>query len=293
VENTIILDQKPISSTNQHGMLQRIIPSSGESIPVIGIGSWKKFDVGDHAADRKNLSKILELMGEHKARLIDSSPMYGRSEQVIGDLTNETGLSDKFFYATKVWTNGREAGIEQMKDSLRKMKRKVMDLIQIHNLVDWQTHLKTLRQWKAEGRVRYIGITHYTTSSHPDLERIIERETLDFIQVNYSIATRNAEKKLLPLAMDRGVAVIINEPLEKGTLFDKTRKMELPSWATDQGIQTWADFFLKYIISHPAITCVIPATSNPSHMEDNLIAGEGYLPGEEDRKNMLEYFERL
>ena len=274
-------------------MLQRIIPSSGESIPVIGIGSWKKFDVGDHAADRKNLSKILELMGEHKARLIDSSPMYGRSEQVIGDLTNETGLSDKFFYATKVWTNGREAGIEQMKDSLRKMKRKVMDLIQIHNLVDWQTHLKTLRQWKAEGRVRYIGITHYTTSSHPDLERIIERETLDFIQVNYSIATRNAEKKLLPLAMDRGVAVIINEPLEKGTLFDKTRKMELPSWATDQGIQTWADFFLKYIISHPAITCVIPATSNPSHMEDNLIAGEGYLPGEEDRKNMLEYFERL
>lgn len=201
-------------------MLQRIIPSTNELLPVIGIGSWKRFDVSNDSPVRENLKQVLQLMHDHKSTLIDSSPMYGRSEQVIGDLTNEIGLADKFFYATKVWTSGREAGVRQMKESMQKMKRKVMDLIQIHNLVDWQTHLKTLRQWKAEGLVRYIGITHYTTSSHARLEEIIQKEKIDFVQFNYSIATRNAEKKLLPLATDKGVAAIINEPLEKEDCFN-------------------------------------------------------------------------
>ena len=274
-------------------MLRRTIPSSGETIPAIGIGSWIQFDVSALSSDREDLKKILALMNEQKATVIDSSPMYGRSEQVIGELTHETGLAEEFFYATKVWTSGKEAGIQQMKDSMQKMRRSSMDLMQIHNLVDWQTHLKTLRQWKAEGIIRYLGITHYTTSSHPQLEGIIRKEPLDFVQLNYSILTRNAEKTLLPLAMDKGIAVIINEPLEKGRLFEKVRNKSLPSWAAEYDIKNWSAFFLKYIISHPAVTCVIPATSNLVHMKDNLSAGEGSLPDEKARKKMKEYFDDL
>jgi diketogulonate reductase-like aldo/keto reductase len=274
-------------------MLQRIIPSTGEALPVIGIGSWLQFDIGNNLSERQDLKQVLTLMHQHGARLIDSSPMYGRSEEVIGELTNETGLADKFFYATKVWTNGKEAGIRQMKESMQKMKRSEIELMQIHNLVDWQTHLKTMRQWKAEGRIRYTGITHYTTSFHAQLEEIIKDETLDFVQFNYSIATRNAEKRLLPLAMDKGVAVIINEPLEKGRLFEKAGTKPLPSWAAEYDIQSWAGFFLKYIVSHPAVSCVIPATSNPVHMADNLAAGEGIMPDEKGRKRMAEYFDGL
>lgn len=274
-------------------MLRRTIPSSGETIPAIGIGSWIQFDISTHSSDREDLKKILALMNEQKATVIDSSPMYGRSEQVIGELTHESGLAEKFFYATKVWTSGKEAGIRQMKESMQKMRRSTMDLIQVHNLVDWQTHLKTLRQWKAEGIIRYLGITHYTTSSHPQLEDIIRKESLDFVQSNYSILTRNAEKTLLPLAMDKGVAVIINEPLEKGRLFEKVRNKSLPSWAAGYDIKSWAAFFLKYIVSHPAVTCVIPATSNLAHMKDNLSAGEGIIPDQNARKKMKDYFDDL
>ena len=274
-------------------MLRRTIPSSGETIPVIGVGSWIQFDVSAHSSDRKDLKDVLSLMHEHKATVIDSSPMYGRSEQVIGELTHETALADEFFYATKVWTNGREPGIRQMKESMQKMRRSTMDLFQIHNLVDWQTHLKTLRQWKAEGMIRYLGITHYTTSSHFQLEEIIRKEPLDFVQFNYSISTRNAEKTLLPLAIDKGVAVIINEPLEKGRLFEHVRNKTLPPWADDYAVKNWSAFFLKYIISHPAVTCVIPATSNPAHMKDNLSAGEGAMPDEGARKKMAKYFDEL
>jgi len=274
-------------------MLRRTIPSSGETIPAIGIGSWIQFDVSTHSSNREDLKKILELMNDRKATVIDSSPMYGRSEQVIGELTLETGLAEKFFYATKVWTSGREAGIQQMKESMLKMRRTTMDLMQIHNLVDWQTHLKTLRQWKEEGIIRYLGITHYTTSSHRELEDIIRKEPLDFVQFNYSILTRNAEKTLLPLAMDKAVAVIINEPLEKGRLFEKVRNKSLPSWTTEYDIKSWAAYFLKYIISHPAVTCVIPATSNPAHMKDNLSPAEGTIPDETARKKMVKYFNEL
>ncbi len=269
-------------------MLKRIIPSSGETIPMIGLGTWKTFDVSLQS-DRRNLKAVLSTMHQQGATLIDSSPMYQRSEEVIGQLTSELPFSNDFFYATKVWTEGPEAGIEQMKSSMLKMKRTVIDLMQIHNLIDWKTHLKTMREWKQKGLVRYIGITHYTDSMHEALEKIIRTEQIDFVQFNYSIFSRNAEQSLLPTAAEKGVATIINRPFGEGSLFAKVKDRSLPGWALDYRINSWSQFFLKYILSHPSVTCVIPATANPLHMKQNLSAGEGDLPTERVRKKMVEY----
>lgn len=274
-------------------MIERKIPSSGEMIPVVGLGSWLQFDVGPSSIERESLKEVLKRMVKMGGRLIDSSPMYGKSEQVIGDLTNQIGLQDKFFYATKVWTTGRASGIEQMENSLEKMRRKAMDLIQVHNLVDYKTHLRTLDKWKSEGKVRYTGITHYTSSSHEEIESIIRSEKIDFVQFNYSIRERNAEKSLLPAAEERGVAVIINVPFDKNSLFKIVHGKKLPEWAKDYDIKSWGQYFLKYIISHPAVTCVIPGTSDPEHLTDNMEAGFGKLPDEKIRKEMVAYFERL
>jgi diketogulonate reductase-like aldo/keto reductase len=274
-------------------MLTRAIPSTGEQIPVIGIGTWQRFDVGKNESERQPLKEVLTEMKRLGGKLIDSSPMYGKSEQVVGDLTTELNIADDFFYATKVWTTGKQNGIDQMNDSMRKMKRDVMDLIQIHNLVDWQTHLQTLRQWKDEGRIRYIGITHYQSTYHDELERIITKEKIDFVQFNYSIRVRNAEKNLLNVARDKGVAVIINEPLEKGSLFKLVQRKLLPGWCSEIDINNWTEFFLKYIISHQAVTCVIPATSNPKHAIDNFKSGFGKLPDEATRKKMVDFLESL
>ncbi len=274
-------------------MIQRAIPSSGELLPVIGLGTWIQFDVGTRQEERQPLKEVLQLLAEKGGKLIDSSPMYGRSEQVIGELTSESTFKDHYFYATKVWTTGREQGIQQMEASLRKMKRKTLDLIQVHNLVDYQTHLKTLNSWKEEGKVRYTGITHYTATAHNQLEQVLQSYKVDFLQVNYSIRVRNAEQRLLPAALDKGVAVIINEPLERGTLFKAVKGKTLPSWAREYNINSWSQFFLKYIISHPAVTCVIAGTSNPNNMLDNLQGGEGELPDEKMRKKMVEFMENL
>lgn len=274
-------------------MIERKIPSSGEMIPVIGLGSWLQFDVGPSSIEREELKEVLRRMTELGGRLIDSSPMYGRSEEVIGDLTNQLGLQDKFFYATKVWTSGEKAGIEQMENSFRKMRRKTMDLMQVHNLVDFKTHLKTLSKWKSEGRIRYTGITHYTSSSHETLENIIRSEKIDFVQFNYSILERNAEKSLLPAAGERGVAVIINVPFDKNSLFKVVQGKKLPEWAKDYDIKSWGQYFLKYIISHPAVTCVIPGTSDSEHLTDNMGAGFGRLPDEKGRKEMVDYMQGL
>jgi diketogulonate reductase-like aldo/keto reductase len=271
-------------------MLKRMIPCSGEMIPAIGLGTWQQFDVDITSDVVPDLVEILNMMKTSGATMIDSSPMYGRSEQVVGELTSQTD-ADSFFYATKVWTTGREQGIDQMEDSMRKMKRQTMDLMQIHNLLDLNTHLKTLREWKEQGRIRYLGITHYQASAHEQLEEIIRSEPLDFVQFNYSIQTRNAEQTLLPLCMDKGVAVIINEPLEKGALFYEVKEKELPGWALEAGLRNWSSFFLKYILAHPAVTCVIPGTSNTKHMADILSAGVGELPDESIRKKMVEFFE--
>lgn len=272
---------------------RRILSSADEMLPVVGVGTWIQFDVGKSEEDRQPLREVLKRMTEHGGKVIDSSPMYGNSEEVVGDLTTGLGLADKFFYATKVWTNGEQEGIKQMQASLRKMRRTTMDLMQIHNLMDWQTHLKTLKKWKEEGKIRYIGVTHYTAASHEQLEKIVKTEKIDFVQFNYSIRVRNAENSLLKAAQDNGVSVIINEPFEKGSLFGAVKGKDLPDWAADYDIKNWAQFFLKFILSHTAVNCVIPGTSNPEHLADNMGAGYGKLPDEAGRKKMVEWVEKL
>lgn len=259
---------------------------------MIGLGTWAQFDVDSSERSRKPLIEVLKLMAGKGAKLIDSSPMYGRAEAVAGDLTQLVNPGD-YFYATKVWTQGEQEGIRQMQSSMQKMRRECMDLMQVHNLVDYKTHLKTLRKWKEAGKVRYIGLTHYTVSAHAELERIIKNEKVDFIQFNYSIGVRDSERSLLDTAHDKGVAVIINEPLNKGELFYIVKGLQLPVWAADYEIKSWACFFLKYIISHPAVNCAIPGTSVPEHMADILEAGYGVLPDEKGRQKMAQYFDSL
>lgn len=270
-------------------MIKRIIPSSGEALPVIGLGTWQSFDV----ADKKNYPALKNVLNElHSAggKLIDSSPMYGRSEKVIGELTSEMEIRNDFFYATKVWTTGRENGIKEMESSMQKMNGKnSIDLMQIHNLTDWKTHLPVLREWKANGKIKYIGITHYTDSMHEELEKVFTSEKIDFVQFNYSIDSRHAEKRLLKAAQDNGVATLINRPFGEGRLFNKVKGKKLPSWAIEAGIDTWSAFFLGFIISHPAVTCVIPATSNPIHAADNFNAGKTVLPDAALRNKMIRF----
>ena len=220
--------------------------------------------------------------------VIDSSPMYGESETVVGDLAGETGVNKSLFLATKVWTSGREAGIRQMETSLKRLRTPKLDLMQVHNLVDWQTHLKTLRGWKEQGRVRYLGITHYTESAYADLERVMRAEKPEFVQLNYSIVSRTAEQRLLPLARELGIAVLVNRPFEKSGLFGKVRGRELPPWAAEFDCASWAQFFLKFILAHPVVTCAIPATSKVKHLEDNMQAGLGRLPDAATREKMVQ-----
>jgi diketogulonate reductase-like aldo/keto reductase len=263
-------------------MIRRTIPSTGEQLPVLGMGTWQTFDVPAGQADA--LKEVLLEMHTAGGRLIDSSPMYGRAEQVVGDLTSVLKEGPGFFYATKVWTTGKTAGISQMEVSMQKMKRDTMDLIQIHNLTDWKTHLPTLRDWKASGRIRYTGITHYTDSMHAELEKVVSAEKVDFVQFNYSIISRNAETRLLKAAADHGVATLINRPFGEGSLFRKVAGKPLPHWAVEMGMKSWAAFFLQYLVSHPAVTCIIPATGNPWHAAMNYSAGIGNLPDEAARE---------
>jgi diketogulonate reductase-like aldo/keto reductase len=274
-------------------MLKRKIPSSGELLPVVGIGTWLQFDVSDNSAEKSELLKVLSTMLEKGGTVIDCSPMYGNAESIVGELSQQTAKPDQFFYATKVWTTGKEKGVRQMQESLIKMKRKKIDLMQVHNLQDWQTHLGTIKEWKKDGLIRYSGITHYTASAHSSIEKIVKSEKPDFAQFNYSMRELNAEQSLLKTCIDNGVAVIINEPYEKGSLFSLTKGKPLPAWAAEYSISSWGQFFLKYIISHPAVNCVIPGTSNPKHVADNIGAGYGEMPDEKGRKKMLEYLNRL
>ena len=274
-------------------MTTRPIPSSGEAIPVIGIGTWQTFDVGRDAAARSRLAEVLRKLFAGGGKVIDSSPMYGRAEGVVGDLLGELHARNSAFIATKVWTTGRDAGIDQMRRCAELLRTSVIDLMQIHNLLDWRTHLATLRRMKEAGEIRYLGITHYTSSALPDLAAIIEREQIDFVQFAYSIDVRDAERRILPLAADRGIAVIVNRPFGGGGLFNRVRKTAMPQWAGDIGCATWAQFFLKFIISHPAVTCVIPATADPAHIADNLAAGYGHLPDAAERKRMADFLQSL
>jgi len=288
-----LLNREDSMAENQQIMLQRNIPVTNEKLPVVGLGSWIQFDVGTSPAERKELTRVLAAMHQSGGKLIDSSPMYGQAEEVIGDLTADLEFKNKLFYATKVWTTGKQAGIDQMNESFRKMGRKTMDLMQVHNLQDWQTHLKTLRAWKEEGKVRYIGITHYTASAHAQLEEIVKSKAVDFVQFNYSIKVRNAEKSLLKTAHDHGVAVIINEPFDSGSLFKLVKGKELPAWSAEYDIKSWAQYFLKYILANQAVNCVIPGTSDEKHLLDNMGAGNGKLPDEAGRLKMIKYLETI
>jgi aryl-alcohol dehydrogenase-like predicted oxidoreductase len=271
-------------------MLTRSIPGTDESLPVIGMGTWSTFDVGASASERAPLAEVLRLFYAAGGKVIDSSPMYGRAERVTGDLMEKLGKRSETFVATKVWTSGREKGLSQIEQSMRLLKSPRLDLLQIHNLVDWQTHARTLRMLKEEGRIRYTGITHYTVGAHDELQRVLEAEPFDFVQLNYSIATRDAEKRLLPYCRERGIAVLVNRPFEEGALFTRVKGRRLPAFAAEIDCTSWAQFFLKFIISHPAVTCVIPATSRPAHMEDNLKAGFGRLPDAPMRERMAQEF---
>jgi diketogulonate reductase-like aldo/keto reductase len=262
-------------------------------LPVIGVGTWQTFDVGGDAAARKPLAEVLEVFAQAGARVVDSSPMYGASESVAGDLIAALGLRDRLFVATKVWTSGRTEGIRQMEQSFQKLRVKTMDLMQVHNLLDVATHTKTLQEWKKQGRVRYVGITHYTSSAYAEVEKWLKTGQYDFLQINYSLGERESEKRILPLAAEKGVAVIINRPFAEGALFRKTKGKPLPPWAAELGVQSWAQYFLKWIAGHPAVTCAIPGTGKPEHMRDNLAAGAGTLPDEAARKKMLAYFDSL
>ena len=266
--------------------LERPIPSSGEKIPAVGLGTWRTFDVGASATERAPLKDVLQRFAELGGRVVDSSPMYGAAESVAGDLATDLAITDKLFLATKVWTSGRDTGVAQMEQSLRRLRRQRLDLMQIHNLLDWRTHLRTLREWKAAGRVRYVGVTHYTSSAYDELERVLRGEPLDFVQVNYSLGEREAERRILPLARDRGVAVLVNRPFSEGGLFQRVRGRALPEWAAALDCESWAQFFLKWILAHPAVTCVIPATSRPQHLVDNMKAGTGNLPDAATRERM-------
>jgi diketogulonate reductase-like aldo/keto reductase len=279
-------------TVSQPEILKRPIPGRGEMIPAIGLGTYNVFDVGQSKTERDPLKEVLKLFAE-AGGMVDSSPMYGSAERVVGDLTAELGVRGSLFLATKVWTTGREAGIRQMEDSLDLLRTDVIDLMQVHNLVDWETHFETLRSLKEQGRIRYTGITHYTTSAFKEMERVMKAVHPDFIQIYYSIVTRQAEERLLPLAADLGIGVVVNRPFETADLFGRVRGKRLPSWAQELECTSWAQFFLKFILSHPAVTCAIPATGNAMHLMDNRSAGYGPLPDTHMREKMAQYLDTL
>ena len=274
-------------------MAARPIPASGEMLPVVGLGTYQSFDVGSGAPERSPVKEVLRLFVQQGGKLVDSSPMYGPSEAVLGDLAAELGITARLFMATKVWTSAREAGIRQMEQSLKRMRVERMDLMQIHNLLDWKAHLGTLQQWKAAGRIRYIGITHYHSGAYAELERLMETQDFEFVQFNYSIAEREAEERILPLARDLGIAVIVNRPFAQASLFARVRGKEVPAWAAEFDCKSWGQFFLKYILAHPAVTCVIPATGKPQHLLDNMMAGIGRLPDAAMRERMVRFMDKL
>lgn len=274
-------------------MLTRPIPRTGEALPIVGIGTWQTFDIGEDRGELNQRKEVLDALFAAGGKVIDSSPMYGRAEVVVGKLLTEMEAHDKAFLATKVWTSGATAGVTQMNQSFEKLQTKTIDLMQIHNLVDWRTHLRTLRTWKEQGRLRYIGITHYTTAALDDLARILRDEDIDFVQLGYSIATRAAETRILPVAARRGVAVIINQPFDSGSLFSRTRGKALPGWAAEIKCTSWAQVFLKYILGHPAVTCVIPGTARLAHARDNIAAGLAPLPDEPLRRRMAADWDKL
>ena len=274
-------------------IMTRKIPSTGEVLPAVGLGTWQVFDAGNDAVARAPLRQVIAEFAKAGGKLIDSSPMYGSAESVAGDLVAELGLRDQLFLATKVGTRGREDGIREMERSFKRLKAQQLDLMQVHNLLDVDVHTKTLLDWKSKNRIRYLGITHYAASAHPEVERQLKKQKYDFLQINYSLAERHAEQRLLPWCAQSGVAVIANRPFAEGAMFGRVRGKPLPPWAAEIGVASWAQYFLKWIVGHPAVTCAIPGTGKPEHVADNVAAGFGALPDENTRRKMATYFDSL
>jgi diketogulonate reductase-like aldo/keto reductase len=272
-------------------MARRIIPSTGELLPVIGLGTSRVFDTNLNEKSLNPRKEIVKALLDHGGSLIDTSPMYGKAEEVTGKIAQDLKVNDRLFLATKVWIEGKEAGEMQMKESSKKLNKAVIDLMQIHNLLDWKTHIKTLYDWKEQGKINYIGISHSRSIAFDQIEKIITKEQIDFAQFNYSLQEREAEKRLLPFCKERGVATLINRPFMRGKLFKAVARKKLPSWAYEYNINTWSQFFLKFILANPAVTTIIPATSDPAHMVDNLNGGIGLIPKMGLQKKMVEIVE--
>ncbi len=283
----------PSSLAQDRTIIKRAIPSSGEEIPMIGLGTSRTFDVGDDDEAISQLVDVLQVLFDNGGTVIDSSPMYRSAESVVGQLLKRTTIKETLFAATKVWTEGKEEGIAQMQESARRMEVAKIDLMQVHNLRDWQTQLGTLKDWKAQGKIRYIGITTSHGRGHEEFEAVIKAEPLDFVQFTYNIGNRVAEERLLPLAADRGMATMINRPFQRGTLFQKVADRPLPDWAQEFDCASWGQFFLKFVAGHPATTCIIPATAKLHHMEDNMAANFGRLPDQATRTRMIDLIESL
>ncbi|WP_338586284.1 aldo/keto reductase [Pseudomonas sp. MAG733B] len=277
----------PSTGTGGKTMQTRVIPSSKESLPIVGLGTYRGFDVAPEDPAYKQLPAVLHALFEKGGTVIDSSPMYGRAEQTTGELLSIHEPRSPAFLATKVWTRGREEGIAQMEESFRLLQTDRIDLMQIHNLLDWQIHLPTLRHWKEEGRVRYIGITHYTASAYEEVEAVLKAEPLDFLQINYALDDRGVEKRILPLCRERGVAVICNRPFGGGGLLGRLKDKPLPGWAAQVGVKSWPQLALKFLLSHSAVTCVIPGTGNPRYMAENAGAGFGPMLTDAQRHQLI------
>lgn len=274
-------------------LITRTIPRSGERLPAIGLGTYQVFDVAKAQLPGTELQSVLKRFVELGGAVIDSSPMYGHAEATAGILATALGLRRKLFVATKVWTSGREAGIRQMEESLRLLQTGTIDLMQVHNLLDLKTHLPVLREWKKAGRIRYLGITHYHAGAHAEVEKLVKTGDFDFLQINYSLDEPEAETRLLPACADSGTATLINRPFSQAGLFGKVRGKPLPPWCSELDCASWAQFFLKWIISNPAVTCAIPGTGRVAHIEDNMAACTGRLPDAALRKRMAAYFSAL
>jgi diketogulonate reductase-like aldo/keto reductase len=274
-------------------LIQRPVPSSGELLPVMGMGTSRTFDTPGDPASLANLTEVMQAFFNARGTVIDSSPMYGNAEARVGDVLRAMTPPPKVFAATKVWTTGRQQGIAQMQESARRMNVERFDLIAVHNLQDWETHLDTLKGWKEDGKVRYIGITTSHGRDHPQFLEVMRKQPVDFAQFSYNIEDRRAEQELLPLAADRGIATMINRPYQRGALFNKSRGKALPALAAELDCNSWGQFYLKYILAHPAVTCIIPATARVHHMVDNMQANFGRVPDPQQRADMLRLFEQL
>ena len=290
---TLAMPASSLLAQTQLPLIQRKIPSSGERLPAIGMGTSRTFNTENDAESLARLTEIIKVFFDKQGRVIDSSPMYGEAESRVGDVLRTLGNYPKVFAATKVWTSGRDQGVAQMQESAQRMNVKVFDLIGVHNLVDWQTQLATLKRWKKEGKVRYIGITTSHGRDHNELIEIMRSEPLDFVQFTYNIGNLTAEQELLPLAQDKGIATMINRPFQRGSLFRVSKGKPLPALAKAIDCNSWGQFYLKFILGHPAVTCLIPATSKPKHMLDNMQANFGRVPDQQQRAEMLKIFKQL